>query len=260
VRSWLERHFPPEAHVTVADVTSAYAVISIQGPASRELLSQLTRADLSNEGFPFRSIAEIDLSQGRVLALRLSYVGELGWELYAPTEFAQYLYDAIVLKGSELGLRHAGMQTLDSLRIEKAYRDFNRDINSNVTPLEAGLGFAVAYDKPCDFIGSHAVLRQRESGPPKRRLVQFCLQDPEPVMYHDESIYLGDDLVGSIKTAAYGHTLGAAVGMGYLHHESGVTRKFVEDGIFQIDIAGTRYPAVASVRPMYDPDGERLRS
>jgi heterotetrameric sarcosine oxidase gamma subunit len=260
VRSWLERHIPSEAHVTVTDVTSAYTVISIQGPTSRELLSQLTDADLTNEGFPFRTIMEIDLHGGHVLALRLSYVGELGWELYAPTEFAQYLYDAIVQKGSGLGLRHAGMQTLNSLRIEKAYRDFNHDVNSNVTPLEAGLGFAVAYNKPFGFIGSDAILRQRESGSPKRRLVQFRLQDPEPIMYHDESIYLGNDIVGSIKTAAYGHTLGAAVGLGYLHVESGVTRKSVEEAIFEIDIAGKRHSAIASIRPMYDPDGERLRS
>ena len=259
VFSWLKRNIRDEQHAFVTDVSSAFAMLNIQGPKSRELLSQLTDADMSNAGFPFSTLQEIDLDYARVRALRLSYVGELGWELYVPTEFVQTLYDAIVEKGKDFGLKHAGYYTLNSLRIEKAYRDFGHDIGPGDTPLEAGLGFAVDFGKT-DFIGREALLRQKDEKVFKRRLVQFILKDPEPLMYHAEPIYRNGKLTGYTSSAMYGHTLGASVALGYLNDEAGVTNDFVAEGTYEIEVAGKRYAAQASLKPMFDPESKKIHS
>ncbi|MFP6640677.1 MAG: aminomethyltransferase family protein, partial [Myxococcota bacterium] len=260
VETWMRRHFDPQAHVMVTDVTSAYAMLTLQGPKSRALLSGLTPDSLETADFPYMSARTIELGYARVYAVRVTYLGELGWELYVPTEHAQDVYDRIVEAGPEFGLRHAGLQALSSLRLEKAYRDFGHDIVNVDTPIEAGLGFAVKLDKPGGFLGRDALVRQKEAGIPRRRLVQFVLEDPEPLLVHGEVIWRNGETVGHLRAGAYGHTLGASVGLGYVEAEEAVTKAYVEEGSWQIEIACTRYPARASLRPLYDPKGERIKA
>ena len=260
VERWLELHTPADAHVFVTDVTSAYNILNVHGPKSRELVSRLTSADMSNEAFPYLTMQEIDVGYALVKALRVTYVGELGWELYIPTEFTLHVFDSLVAAGADLGLRHAGFQALNTLRLEKAYRDYGYDMDNTDTPLEAGLGFAVDYDKAGGFIGREALLRHKETGVLTRRLVQFLLEDPEPLLYGGEPIHRDGKLVGHLSSGGYGHTLGGAVGLGYVENEQGVTADFIRSGRYEIEVAGVRYPARASLRPMYDPDGKRVRS
>jgi 4-methylaminobutanoate oxidase (formaldehyde-forming) len=260
VPAWIERHVPEGAHVSVTDVTSGTTLLTVQGPRSRELLSRLTTADLSNEAFPYMSAKEIDAHYARVLAMRVTYVGELGWELHVPAEFALTVYEALVESGRDLGLRNVGLGAMNSLRLEKAYRDYGLDVDNTDTPLEMGLGFAVAWDKPGGFIGREALLREREAGPPKRRLVQFLLEDPQPLLYGEEPILREGRWVGYVRAGAYGHTLGAAVGLGVVEDERGIPAEAIESGGFEIDVAGKRYPARASLRPLYDPERQRIKS
>jgi 4-methylaminobutanoate oxidase (formaldehyde-forming) len=243
----------------LTDVSSSYATLGVMGPRSRELLGRLTDADLSNAAFPFGTAREIYLGYGMGRAMRLTYVGELGWEVYIPTELATTVYDALVDAGGDLGLRHAGYHALDSLRIEKAYRSWGHDITSEDTPLEAGLGFAVALDKPGGFIGRDALLRQKEE-PLRRRLLVFSLEDPEPLLFGDEPIYRDGELVGRITSASYGHTIGRAAGLGYVTHPGGVDQAFIESGRWELDIACARFPARASLRAPYDPRSLRVRT
>ena len=260
VERWLELHTPADAHVFVTDVTSGYNILNVHGPKSRELISRLTSADMSNQAFPYLTMQEIDVGYALVKALRVTYVGELGWELYIPTEFTLHVFDSLVAAGPDLGLRHAGFQALNTLRLEKAYRDYGYDMDNTDTPLEAGLGFAVDYDKAGGFIGREALLRHKETGVLTRRLVQFLLEDPEPLLYGGEPIHRDGKLVGHLSSGGYGHTLGGAVGLGYVENEQGVTADFIRSGRYEIEVAGVRYPARASLRPMYDPDGKRVRS
>ncbi len=255
---WLKRNIPEDARVVVTDVTSGEAVLSIMGPKSRDLLSQLTSADLSNAAFPFGSAQEIDIGMAHARATRLTYVGELGWELYVPTEFARGIFDAVVEAGDPMGLKMAGMHVLDSCRIEKAYRHWGHDITDEDTPLEAGLGFACAFDKNQPFIGRDALLRQKETGIGKR-LVQFQLEDPEPLLYHNEPIYRDGEIVGYLSSGNYGHHLGAAIGLGYVHHADGVPADFIKSGSYEIEVACERFVAKASLRPLYDPKSERVK-
>lgn len=256
---WLKRHIPADAHAFVTDVTSAYALINLQGPKSRRLLSRITSADLSNEAFPYMSAREIDVAYARPLALRVTYEGELGWELHVPAEFSAHVYEALLEAGADLGLRHAGFQALNTLRIEKAYREYAHDMDNTHTPLEAGLARFVRYDKPGGFIGREALLRHKERGVLKKRLVQFLLEDPEPLLHGAEVIYRDGKSVGYLQTGGYGFTLGGAVGLGFVKYEGGVSPDFIESGAYEIDLAGERYPAKASLRPLYDPRNERPR-
>jgi len=255
---WLQRHIPDGAHAVLTDVTSGHAVLGVMGPRARDLLTRVTDADLSNDAFPFGTSQEIDLAYAKVRASRISYVGELGWELYIPTEFTLGVYDAIVAAGDALGLKHVGMHAMNSLRMEKGYRHWGDDITEEDTPLEAGLGFAVAFDKDADFIGRDALLRQKETGL-KRRLVQFSLEDPEPLLYHDEPIWRDGKIVGRITSGMFGYTIGCAIGMGHVEHEDGVNANFVNAGSYEIEVACERVPARASLRPFYDPKSERVR-
>ncbi len=253
--NWLQRHIPADARCVPTNVTPGLGVISIMGPNARALLQTLSPDDLSNEAFPFAHSREIELGYALVRAARISYVGELGWELYIPTEFTVGVYDAIVAAGAPFGLTHAGYHVLDSLRIEKAYRHWGHDITDEDTPLEAGLGFAVKFDKPGAFIGREALLKEKAAGSAKR-LLQFRLLDPQPLLYHNEPIWQGDTLVGHVTSGAYGHTLGGAIGMGYVD-----TAKVPDpaEGDFSIEVAGERIPAKASSTPMYDPADRRIR-
>jgi len=255
--NWLKRHLDPAAHCVLTNVTSGMGVLSIMGPRSRELLQDLTPDDVSDAAFPFATSREIELGYAVVRASRITYVGELGWEIYVPTEFMAGVYDAVVAAGAAHGLVHAGYHALNSLRIEKAYRHFGHDITDEDTPWEAGLGFAVKIDKAGGFIGREALLRQRESGLSKR-LLQFQLAAPEPLLYHNEPIWRAGSIVGFIRSGMYGHTLGAAVGLGYVAVPPGAAAPPPLDG-HEIEVAGVRYPAHASLRPLYDPKSERIK-
>ena len=257
-KAWIEKHMTREEHVTLADVTSAYSVLSVQGPKSRDLLGRIIDADLSNEAFPFATSQEIDIGYARVIALRLTFIGELGWELHIPSEFAQDVFDALADVGQAFDLRQAGYHALEHLRSERAYREYGHDLTPEDTPYEAGLGFTVKLDKPGGFIGREAIEAQRGK-PLNKRLVMFKLTDPEPVLFHDELIRLDGEIVGYISSGAYGFTLGRSVGMGYVHHPEGVTKDLVENGEFEIEIACERYPAEAALRAFYDPKGERTK-
>jgi len=255
---WLRDRIPVDAHAIITDITSGWAVLSVMGPLSRKLLQSLSSDDFSNSAFPFGTAREIDLGYARVLAIRITYVGELGWELYVPTEFAPNVFDVIIENSEDYGLRLAGYHALNSLRIEKAYRHWGHDITSEDTPLEAGLGFSTKLKKPNGFIGDKA-LHKCMNEPLKRRLVQFLLQDPEPMLYHEEPIWRDGIRVGRTTSGMYGHTLGGAIGLGYVEHSEGVSAEFVENGNFEIEIAWTRHPAAASLKPLYDPLSERIK-
>jgi len=259
VETMMRRATPPEARVYITDVTSAYTLLSVQGPESRNLLSWVTLADLSNDAFPYYTAQEVDLHHARGMAARMSFVGELGWELFVPTEFALGVYDRIIEVGSDVGLVHAGMETLESARTEAKRLDYGLDMENSDSPLEAGLGFAVDFDKPDGFVGRDALLAQWENRPYNSRLVQFLLADPEALLYGEEPIVRDGKTVGYIRSGAYGHTLGGPMGLGYVEHEEGVTVDFIKSGKFEIQVAGERFPAKASLRSMYDPKNLRVR-
>ncbi len=255
---WLRDRIPPDCHAVLTDVTSGWSVLSVMGPESRALLQPLSADDLSNDAFPFGTSREIDLGYARVRATRISYVGELGWELYVPTEFAPGVFDVILEDGAAHGLHLAGYHALNSLRIEKGYRHWGHDITNEDTPLESGLGFTVKWDKAGGFIGREA-LDEYRNAPLKRRLVQFRLEDPEPMLYHEEPIWREGVRVGRTTSGMYGHTLGGSVGLGYVEHPEGVDHEFMASGNFELEVAGKRFAAAASLRPMYDPTGEKIK-
>ena len=256
---WLKRQIPEGAHAVLTDVTSGLSMLGVMGPRARDLLQSLSPDDLSNGGFPFGTSREIELGLAVVRASRISYVGELGWELYIPSEFTAGIFDVLVEAGELYGLRQVGMHAMNSLRIEKAYRHYGHDITDADTPLEGGLGFAVKFDKPGGFIGRDALKRQREDKLNKR-LVQFLLGDPKPMLYHNEPIWRDGELSGYVRSAMYGHTLGGAVALGYIENPQGVDAEYVKSGTYEIEIAGERYPATSSLRPLYDSQSERIKA
>ncbi len=259
IQAWLRRHIPTDAHVFVTNVTSAYSVLNIQGPKSRDFISSVTSADMSNEVFPYLTSREIDIGYALVRAIRVTYVGELGWELYIPTEFSLHVYDTLVEAGADFGLTHMGLQALNSLRIEKAYRDYGGDIDNTDSPLEVGLGYFVDFNKPDGFIGKGALLRRKEAGL-RYRMVQFLLEDPEPILHFGEIIYRNGVPVGHIMSGGYGHTLGGSVGVGPVENNGEVVSvDYITSGTYEIDVAGVRYPTKASLRPMYDPGLLKVR-
>ncbi|HQY14567.1 MAG: GcvT family protein [Ilumatobacteraceae bacterium] len=260
VESQLSRACGLGGHAFVTDVTGAYAQLNVQGPRSRELLQSLTTADLSNDALPFRAAREIDLGFARVLCARITYLGELGYELYVPTEQAIHVHDRIVAAGAEFGLRHAGLKALASLRMEKGYRDYGHDIDNTDGPLEAGFGFALAFDKPGGFVGREAVLARREAGALQRRLVSVLLDDPEPLMYHAEVLRRDGTAVGYIRAASYGHTLGGACGLAMVEgHGATITPAWLADGSWTVEVNGAEHPATVSLRPLYDPTNARIK-
>ena len=256
---WITRSIPDDARAVAVDVSSAWAVLGLMGPSSRELLSGLTDADLSTAAFPFGTSRIIDLGYARVRASRITYVGELGYELYIPTEFAQSVYDVIVAAGAPHGLRLAGYHALNSLRIEKAYRHWGHDISDEDTPLEAGLGFAVGWEKAGGFLGREALLKQRASGV-RRRLAAFALGRADRLLYHNEPIWRNGELVGKVSSGMFGHTMGASLGLGYVENGGEIlSDDWVASGHYEIEVAAERVPARVSLRPFYDPAGERVK-
>jgi glycine cleavage system aminomethyltransferase T/glycine/D-amino acid oxidase-like deaminating enzyme len=264
VETWMKRHIEADgdgnAHAFVTDVTSGYAQINVQGPRSRELMQSITSHDLSNEAFPFRAAHEIDIGYARALCVRITYLGELGYELYVPTEQATHVYDRLIEAGAHFGLRHAGLKALASLRMEKGYRDYGHDIDNTDSVLEAGLGFAVDLKKPGGFLGKEAVEKKKAEGPLTRRIVQILLKDPEPLLYHAEIVRRNGKTVGYIRAASYGFTVGGAVGLAMIEAGEPVTGKWLEEGTWEVEIAGKNHPAVASLRPLYDPTNERVKA
>jgi heterotetrameric sarcosine oxidase gamma subunit len=260
VDAWIRNQIPDGALCTVSDLSDAYAMLNVQGPSSRALLQALSTDDFSTAGFPFATCREVRIGYQSVLALRLTYVGELGWELYIPTSFAQPVYDALIEAGKAHGLQHCGYHTLNSLRIEKAYRDWPHDIGPADSLLEAGLGFTCDWNKPGGFIGREALLAQREAGLPRRRLVQFLLEDPEPLLHHNEPIYRDRERVGFVTSAMYGHSLGAAVALGYVASSHGCSEQYIAAGRYEIELAKARVSARASLTPLYDPKNLRVRA
>ena len=232
----MKRHFG-DAHAFVADMTSAYAQINIQGPRSRELMQLVTTTDMSNEAFPFRAAKEIDVGFARVLCIRITYLGELGYELYIPSEQALHVYDRLVDAGAQVGLVHAGLKTLASCRMEKGYRDMGHDIDNTDTVLEAGLGFAVDLKKPGGFLGKDAVLAQKAAGPLKKRLLQILVKDPEAMLFHAELVKRNGKPVSYIRAASYGHTLGGAVGLAMVEASEPIDQKWIDAGNWEVEIA-----------------------
>jgi 4-methylaminobutanoate oxidase (formaldehyde-forming) len=254
--SWMNRH-KNDASVAIVNVTSAEGVLAVMGPNARALLEEVSPHDWSNASHPFGQAHEIELGLGLARAHRVTYVGELGWELYMPTDMCVHAFETLQEAGQSLGLKLCGMHMMDSLRIEKAYRHFGHDITEEDHVLEAGLGFAVDTNK-ADFIGREAVLRKREEGL-TTRIVQFKLNDPKPMLYHNEPIIRDGKIVSYISSANYGHTLGGAIGLGYVPCK-GESNDELLSSTYEIEIAGQRFEAQASTRPMYDPKSERVKA
>jgi 4-methylaminobutanoate oxidase (formaldehyde-forming) len=256
--TWMKRHIEKDQHVFITDVTSGYGQLNIQGPRSRELLQSITSADLSNQAFPFRTAREIDIGLARVLCVRITYVGELGYELNIPSEQAVHVYDRIVEAGEKFGLRHAGLKALASLRLEKGYRDYGHDIDNMDDPYSTGLGFAVRLNKEVDFIGKQACIERKAENTYPHRLIQIRLTDPEPQMFHAEIVLRNGVPVGEVRAASYGHTLGGSVGLAMVEGDP-VDAAYLEEGSWEVDIAGKIHQAEVSLRPMYDPGMARIK-
>ncbi|WP_415714638.1 GcvT family protein [Roseibium sp.] len=253
--TWLRRH-AEGFQVVITDVTPGEAVIAVMGPNSRTLLQAVSPNDFTNQGNPFGTAQEIEIGMALARAHRVTYVGELGWEIYVSSDMAAHVFEALHSACRDLNGRLCGMHMMDSCRIEKGYRHFGHDITCEDHVLEAGLGFAVKTDKP-DFIGRDAVLRKRENGLEKR-LLQFRLKDREPLLYHNEPVLRDGEVVGYLSSGNYGHALGAAVGLGYVPCK-GETPAQMLSSSYEIDVAGTRVAAEASLKPLYDPKSERVK-
>jgi glycine cleavage system aminomethyltransferase T/glycine/D-amino acid oxidase-like deaminating enzyme len=260
VQAWIHDHIPNDALCVITDITGSYAMLNIQGPKSRALLQSLSNCDFSPENFLFGSMQHIEIGQQSAMAVRISYTGELGWELYVPTEMAIAVYDNLISAGEEHNLKHCGYHTLNSVRIEKAYREWSHDMGARDTLIECGLSFTCDWEKKNGFIGREALLAQRDLGVPKKRLVQFLLEDPEPILIHNESISYNGELVGYTASAGYAHSLGASAAMGYINYDGGVTNEWLSAGTITIQQADRVYQAKASLTPMYDPKNLRCRS
>jgi glycine cleavage system T protein len=254
--AWLRRHLGEEFAV-ITDVTAGEAVLCVMGPRSRELMQTVSPNEFSNEHHPFGTAREIEIGMGLARAHRVTYVGELGWELYVSADQAAHVFEVLAAAGEDHGLKLCGIHTLDSCRIEKAYRHFGHDITDEDHVLEAGLGFAVKTGKS-GFIGRDAVLRKRDEGL-NRRMVQFRLADPEPLVFHNEAIVRDGRIVSTITSGNYGHYLAGAIGMGYVPCR-GESAEEVLASRYEIEIAGERHPAIASLKPMHDPKTERVHA
>ncbi len=258
--AWLKRTMPEEARCAALDITAMETVLVVMGPNAREVLQPLTTADLSNEAFPFGTMQEIEFGMAKIRAHRVTYVGELGWELYVSADMAAYVYERLM---SGRAIKHAGLHVLDSCRIEKGFRHYGHDITDEDHVSEAGLSFAVKVDKQPskfgDFFGRDAVLRKKQAGL-SRRLVQFQLKEPEPLLYHNEPILRDGKIVGFLSSGNYGHHLGAAIGLGYVPcTEDGEKAVDMLGSDYAIEVAGQRVDAIASLKPLYDAKSERVK-
>ena len=256
----ITRRMPAGCHASLADVTSAYAVYGVMGPRSRELLSRLSRSDFSDEAFPFGTSREIDLGYATVRATRITYVGELGWELYVPAEFAVGAYEDLMAAGADLGLVNAGYYAIESMRLEKAYRAFGRELTADYNPVEAGLTFACKLKTGISFLGRKAVEKARAGGP-RRRLVSLVLPDPDAMIWGGELVLRNGIAVGQVTSGAWGEAVRGCVGLAYVRHPDGdvLTRDMALAGSYQVNVGGRLYQAAVHLRPPYDPAGERTK-
>jgi len=254
--AWMRANRRDEV-IVLQDVTAAEAVICVMGPNARALMQAVSPDDWSNDAFPFGTAQTVEIGLGLARAHRVTYVGELGWELYVSTDQAAHVFETLAEAGADCGLRLCGLHMMDAARIEKAFRHFGHDISGEDHVLEAGLGFAVRTQKP-DFIGRDAVLRKRDEGL-AARMVQFRLTDPEPMLFHAEPILRDGTVVGYVSSGNYGHTLGGAIGMGYVPCP-GESAEALLASSYEIEVAGTRVRAEASLRPMYDPKALRVKA
>ena len=256
---WIQSHIKGETGVSLIDMTSSYSTLGLMGPFSRGLLSKITDTDVSNESFPFMTSQRIEIGSVSVRATRITYVGELGWELYIPTESAAAVFDIIKDNGTDYGLHMAGFHAMESLRIEKSYRAWGHDICDLDTPIEAGLGFVVSMDKPGGFIGKEALIEQLKTGLNKR-LAVLILEDPAPISWGDEAIFRDGQIAGRTTSGAFGHTIGRSVAMGYIENNEGVDPEYIRTGSYEIEILSQRYKAKVQLKSPYDPKGLRVRS
>jgi 4-methylaminobutanoate oxidase (formaldehyde-forming) len=258
---WIGRHLPQGAHVMLTDVTGGWTVLSVMGPNSRALMQKISKADFSNEAFPFAAIRQVGVGYATVLASRRTYMGELGWELYVPAEFAVTVFETLHGAGAEFGLRDMGYYAIDTLRLEKGYRAWARELTPDDTPWQAGLGWAVKLDKPGGFIGREALVSAKAL-PLDRRLVSIVLNDPEPLLWGGETLLRDGRPVGDLTSAGYGHTVRAAVGLGYMKRPDGqaIDAAWLAAGRVEVDLAGVRLAATASLRPPYDSSGSRIKA
>ncbi|HSF99332.1 MAG TPA: FAD-dependent oxidoreductase [Ornithinibacter sp.] len=248
-----------DAHAIVVDATTDLGLLTVQGPSSRATLADAAPGvDWTSDAFPFRAARRVDVGGVPVLAIRITYLGELGWELYSPAAQTEQVWDAVLRAGAPHGIRPVGLRALSSLRMEKGYRDFGHDIDNTDDVYGVGLGFAVALDKPGGFTGREATLAAKERGTPHRRLVQVLLRDPEPLLFHAEPVLRDGVVVGEVRSASYGWTLGGAVGLAFVGGDGPVTPQWLADGRWEVDVAGTRHPASVSLRPLYDPSSSRV--
>lgn len=254
---WIERNLPAGAHAEVIDVTSASAVLTLMGPNSRAVLEAVTRADLSNEAFPFGTVQTIGVAGCPVRAMRITYMGELGWELHLPVEYAGAVYDRLMDAGQPHGLVNAGYRAIESCRLEKGYRAWGSDIGPDHTPLDAGLGWAVKLRTDIDFLGREAIIAQREQG--TRKLLTTFTVDPSVVLLGRETIYRDGERVGWLTSGGYGYTIGTSIGMGYVRNAAGVSTDWVHSGSYELEVATERVPAQATLRALYDPTNTRVK-
>lgn len=257
VETMLRRAPEPGEVAITTDVTPGTTLLSVQGPHARDLLASLSPDDWSDAAFPYLTAREVEVASSRFLALRVTYVGELGYELHIPADQGASVWEALVEAGTTYGLRQVGLLAMSSLRLEKGYRDYGVDIENTDDPLVAGLAFTIAWDKPGGFVGRDALVARR--GDRSARMVHVLLDDPEPLLHGGEPLLRGGEWVGYVRAGDFGHTLGRSVGLAVAEHEAGVTPAWLAEGGFEIDVAGTRHPATVSLRPFYDPDRLRIR-
>ncbi|WP_209504953.1 MULTISPECIES: FAD-dependent oxidoreductase [unclassified Ruegeria] len=255
-QTWMMRHVG-DFDVVITDVTAGEGVLAVMGPNARALLEKVSPNDFTNATNPFGTAQQIEIGMGLARAHRVTYVGELGWEIYVSSDMAGHVFETLHEAGQDMGLKLCGMHMMDSCRIEKGFRHFGHDITCEDHVVDAGLGFAVKVDKGCDFIGREAVIARKESGP-KSRLVQFRLTDPEPLLFHNEPIVRDGEYVGYLSSGNYGHSLGGAIGMGYVPCE-GEKAADVLGSTYEIDVCGVKVKAEASLKPMYDPKSQRVK-
>jgi sarcosine dehydrogenase len=256
---WIRSHVQPGLAAELSDVTDDYCVISVFGPGSRDLLSSISDADLANSAFPFATAREIRIADASVTASRISYVGELGWELHTPVAMARDVYRAIMAAGQKHGVAPCGYRAIESLRLEKGYRAWSSDLTPDHTPLQAGLGFAVKLASNTPFLGREALVAQRQEGL-ARRLACFTIDDGDMLLLGRETIYRDGERVGWLTSGGYGHTIDKGIGYGYVRNPAGVDRAYLQSGRYQLEVANQRIPANIHFAPLYDPRNERIHA
>jgi 4-methylaminobutanoate oxidase (formaldehyde-forming) len=256
---WISRNIPEGLDARLIDVTSQNAVFSVMGPRARDLLQSLTSADLSNSAFPFGACRRVSIAGAPMLALRVTYVGELGWELHVPVEFAAAAYERIMEAGGPHGIANAGYRAIESLRLEKAYRAWGSDIGPDHSPHMAGLGWAMKLRRNTPFLGREAVEDER-SKPLPRLLAGFRVDDPEVVLLGRETIFRNGKRVGWLSSAGWGYTVKANIGLGYVRDPDGVSADYVMSGDYELEVATERVRAKPFLKPLYDPDMRRIKA